>query len=139
MNLTVIWDNPTRNLINRAEFGKVMSFKNKLGCKPASLERYLEISLPDKVNMSWKRKLEYAINKQFQKDRKATIYFTGFKGTNSDEFKGAARSGFVVSARNAQEFSNRVANGILELRGNAKGLSTFDHVSGINPVRKIVL
>lgn len=109
MKVTIIWSNPSRNLIARAEFGKGMSFKNKLGCKPANLKRSIVINLPEKINIDWKRALQSKINEQFQQDRKATIYFTGFKGDG--------QSCFVVSARNAKNFSNKVANGILRMRG----------------------
>lgn len=113
MNLTIIWENPSRSLIARAEFGKGMSFKNKLGCRPTNLRRSIIITLPDKVNMGWKRQLEWDINDQFQYNRKATIYVNGLGGA----------SAFVVSARNAKQFSNMVGNGILRMRGNAKGLN----------------
>lgn len=120
MKVTIIWSNPTRNLIARQEFGKGMSYKNKLGCKPSILNRHIEVNLPDKVNMGWKRELQYAINKQFQQDRKATIFFTGAK-------KGSSH--FVCSARSAKQFSNEVANGVLRMRGDYANKNHIDNIT----------
>lgn len=121
MHLTIIWDNPFRSLISTQEFGRKMSFKNKLGFRPASLSRSIEINMTDKINMTWKRQLARAVNNQFQTDRKATVYFSGLKEEK--------QSGFVVSAKNSKHFSNEVANGILQMRGQAKGLNNFDNIT----------
>jgi hypothetical protein len=119
MNLQIIWENPTRNLISRAEFGKGMSFKNKLGCKPATLDRTIHITMPDKIDLKWKRELERSVTPQFQKDKKATIHVDGL-------------GFFVASARNPIELSNRIANGVLEIRGNDRGLNHIDKVTEQN-------
>lgn len=111
MLISIYWDNPTRSLIDRAEFGKGMSFKRKLGFKSATLRRQIEVTLPNVINMTWKRRLQSAINSQFQMNKQAVVYVT-----NAD----ISQSRFVVSARNALEFSNKVANGILILRKKHK-------------------
>lgn len=121
MDITIIWDNPTRSLIDRGEFGRAISFKRKLGFKPATLSRAIELYMPDKISMSWKRRLEAAINPQFQMNKRALIYYSGFKG--------AEKSRFVVSARNCKHFSNEVANGILSIRAKVAGKLHIDSIN----------
>lgn len=130
MHLHIIWDNPVRSLIDRAEFGKGMSFKNKLGFKPANLIRSVEIPMPNAINMTWKRELERAVGGQFQMNRKATIYVTNVNITESH---------FVVSARNAKDFSNKVANGVLRLRARINNKLTLNNIidEGYKPHKKL--
>lgn len=131
MDITIIWDNPTRSLIDRAEFGKKLSFKNKLGFKPGSLSRSVQMAMPEKINMAWKRELAARVNDQFQMNRKATIY------VQNDKIK---HSGFVISARNSLQFSNLVANGILRLRALISGKLTIENIidKGYQPLKPLV-
>lgn len=131
MKLQIIWDNFTRSHITPAEFGKGMSFKNKLGAKPAMLRRTVEITMPNKINLHWKRELENRISEQFQMNKKATIYFSGFKGDET--------SAFVVSSRNSISFSNQVANGILEIRGQAANKNHIENINRENLMREASL
>lgn len=127
MTIKVYWDNLTRSHIDRGEFGKGMSFKRKLGFKPASLSRSIEITMADKISMTWKRELQAAVSDQFQMNRKGTVYIVGCPNVK--------QSHFVISARNAKSFSNQVANGILQIIANTKGKNHIDNINELQLIR----
>lgn len=101
---------------------RTLSFKNRLGAKPNSLNYSLSFKAGDKINLAWKKRLVAQLNNRFRQDTKAIV----FVGTKRYE----------LSGRNKRHFANNLANLILHERHNSREhIDNRNMFNALNPLK----
>jgi hypothetical protein len=115
MNISIFWKQDTVHMFYKDE--KSLSFKHRVGAKPVTMRTQINIEINDCINLRWKKRFAAKVNDQFRRNIPSQIRVGNYPVWH------------ITACRNPQEFSNKIANLIINQRRIEKGYNSYETAS----------